>query len=647
MDFGIAKAASRSTKTVAGTVKGKCAYMSPEQARGKPLDGRSDLFGLAVVLWEMLTHKRLFLGNSDFVTLSNVLKQEAPAPSSVNPDVPEGLDAILLKALEKDREQRQETVEAFNRDLTKWFYSNVEDLDAVKLRPFMHELFADDLEKIRQWNQEENDMVAAAQEERSQTKNEPHVTDDATVALPAADFDPHAAKTVMDGELTADSVKQALANAKAQQSVAQEQTVALSTQGVVQTATGTAAVAGTGNYEQRGSSNKMLLILALVILLAGGGVAAAILLGGGGKGGAEPQKDPSTATTTEGESSTQATTGPSKGTTTKAGTATTAAVKNEYQLKIVPTPASAKVQVTFDGNTVDYAQPIKLKKGTKVTIKATAPGHKAHEETLTIASSDESLRISLLKIGASPVGRLFIQPSVADATVTVKGDLAAFKKAGTVFVGTTGEIKKDAGGNWVLAAPPGTMAEVTVKAKSGKGKTVSKKVRIGDPPTKFDLQVPVAAAGPQLASITVKCSQSSAKVTSTAGQVKTDSETTSISGLVIGQKGVQVTCSGVRGYESKTQAVDITAKGLNITIQMAKKKAGTPRPKGHGTIVVNARPWAKCTVKGKTKMTKATFTRVPAGRVRVRCVFKGKKKSRTVTLKANGKKRVGFHFTKP
>jgi len=107
MDFGIAKAASRSTKTVAGTVKGKCAYMSPEQARGKPLDGRSDLFGLAVVLWEMLTHKRLFLGNSDFVTLSNVLKQDAPAPSSINPDVPKELDEIVLKALAKDREERQ------------------------------------------------------------------------------------------------------------------------------------------------------------------------------------------------------------------------------------------------------------------------------------------------------------------------------------------------------------------------------------------------------------------------------------------------------------------------------------------------------------------------------------------------------------
>ena len=107
MDFGIAKAASRSTKTRVGTVKGKCAYMSPEQARGKNLDPRSDLFALGVTLWEMLTGKRLFVGESDIETLNNVLKAEVPPPSELNPAVPKDLEAIVLKSLARDRDDRQ------------------------------------------------------------------------------------------------------------------------------------------------------------------------------------------------------------------------------------------------------------------------------------------------------------------------------------------------------------------------------------------------------------------------------------------------------------------------------------------------------------------------------------------------------------
>ena len=149
MDFGIAKAASRSTKTRVGTVKGKCAYMSPEQARGKPLDARSDLFALGVCLWEMLTGKRLFVGESDFETLNNVLKAEVPAPSELNPDVPKELDAIVLKALSREREDRQADCAAFAGELRRWYYSSVADPDAASLKGYMHELFADDIAQLR------------------------------------------------------------------------------------------------------------------------------------------------------------------------------------------------------------------------------------------------------------------------------------------------------------------------------------------------------------------------------------------------------------------------------------------------------------------------------------------------------------------
>lgn len=159
MDFGIAKAASRSTKTRVGTVKGKCAYMSPEQARGKPLDGRSDLFALGVCLWEMLTGKRLFVGESDFETLNNVLKAEVPKPSELNPEVPKELDAIVLKALARDRDERQADVGGFVSELRRWFYSAVPDPEAIKLNGYMQELFATQIERLREDSANESQQM--------------------------------------------------------------------------------------------------------------------------------------------------------------------------------------------------------------------------------------------------------------------------------------------------------------------------------------------------------------------------------------------------------------------------------------------------------------------------------------------------------
>lgn len=157
MDFGIAKATSRSTKTRVGTVKGKCAYMSPEQARGKPLDPRSDLFALGVVLWEMLSGKRLFVGESDYETLNNVLRADVPSLRELNPDVPEELDRIVLKSLSKDRDERHGDIGAFIAELRRWFYAEVPDPSAISLRDYMHELFDEEIEQLKQ------DIVAEAE----------------------------------------------------------------------------------------------------------------------------------------------------------------------------------------------------------------------------------------------------------------------------------------------------------------------------------------------------------------------------------------------------------------------------------------------------------------------------------------------------
>lgn len=129
MDFGIAKAASRATKTRVGTVKGKSSYMSPEQARGKNLDGRSDMFTLATVGWELLTGYRLFKANSDFEILTKVLKSEIHHPSDVDSNVPRKLGDLVMKALERDRDLRYEDCGKFADALENWITVNGDGSD--------------------------------------------------------------------------------------------------------------------------------------------------------------------------------------------------------------------------------------------------------------------------------------------------------------------------------------------------------------------------------------------------------------------------------------------------------------------------------------------------------------------------------------
>ncbi len=129
MDFGIAKAAERVTRTQVGIVKGKCAYMSPEQIHGKELDGRSDIFSLGVCLWEALTGCPAFAGENPIETVQQVLARDPLAPSRVNPAVPESLDAIILKAICKERDGRYASAEAFQHALSRWYFCHATSAD--------------------------------------------------------------------------------------------------------------------------------------------------------------------------------------------------------------------------------------------------------------------------------------------------------------------------------------------------------------------------------------------------------------------------------------------------------------------------------------------------------------------------------------
>ena len=568
MDFGIAKAASRSTKTVAGTVKGKCAYMSPEQARGKPLDGRSDLFGLAVVLWEMLTHKRLFLGNSDFVTLSNVLKQEAPAPSSINPNVPKELDDIVLKALAKDRDERQATVEQFARDLTKWFYATVDDLDSVALGPVMKELFTEDLEQLSKWSNEENEMLAQAHSEASSSRKVEAVSnEDATVAVAAADFDPHSAKTLMEGNLSADEVKQALAK---QQADSGEATVALSIdpKSVPNTATGTAALAGSTGTHATGGGSKRWIIIA-VLLLVGGGIAAAVFMGGGDdagkKGGSATVKNDRAA----GKSGKGAEGSVGNEGTLDPNTAKAPPEVAPVTMTLVAEPSDAVLE--YDGatksETGNYIK--KAKPGTKfvVTISSKDGKEKRLQEVLV----KEGGGLFTVKLSKPKPASLRIKPDPADAAVFANN----------------APVAKNANGFYIVEGTEG--ASITVFIRDSKGKESElKQITL-----KAGAQTATVSLGPASATLKVQCDPADAKVTIVSGNgtVTAASDHSMIAGekLVEGST-VRVDCRK-EGYIRKASRV-ITLKAGENVVPLKMVKVGDA-PVATGNLRVNSYPYAK------------------------------------------------------
>ena len=105
-DFGIARASSRITTTRPGQLKGKIAYKSPEQIRSAPVDRRADIFSAGAMLWSALTGRKLFVADNDAATMSNILHLDIPNPSEIGLEPPPALDAVCLRALERDPDKR-------------------------------------------------------------------------------------------------------------------------------------------------------------------------------------------------------------------------------------------------------------------------------------------------------------------------------------------------------------------------------------------------------------------------------------------------------------------------------------------------------------------------------------------------------------
>jgi serine/threonine protein kinase len=118
-DFGIAKAATKASITDAGALRGKLLYMSPEQAWGKPMDRRSDVFSLGIVFYEMVTDHRPFLGSSEMSILEMVRECRVAKPATLNPAVPDRLESVIMMALAREPDDRYQDAAEMYRDLER------------------------------------------------------------------------------------------------------------------------------------------------------------------------------------------------------------------------------------------------------------------------------------------------------------------------------------------------------------------------------------------------------------------------------------------------------------------------------------------------------------------------------------------------
>jgi eukaryotic-like serine/threonine-protein kinase len=169
IDFGLARARDRIASTAVGVVKGKLAYLAPEQAQGQTADRRSDVFALGVTLWEITTDRRLFQDEDDVQTIRRVREAEVPDPTTLVEGYPRALADALVRALAKDPAARWQSAAELRDALDAYVRAAGEPVDASTVRALTTQLFAD--EQPAPWERMADEV--AAEQERTRVWEDP------------------------------------------------------------------------------------------------------------------------------------------------------------------------------------------------------------------------------------------------------------------------------------------------------------------------------------------------------------------------------------------------------------------------------------------------------------------------------------------
>jgi eukaryotic-like serine/threonine-protein kinase len=199
LDFGIAKATARSVETVSGIIKGKFAYMSPEQCRGRDVDRRSDVFSLGIILYEITTQHRCFRADSDFDTMHRIVTGDVVRPTRLVQGYPQALEAIVLKALAIDANQRYQSAGLLAEAIESFAVSARMSLSTTALGRFMREMFGETPEPwLTQAGRSGASLPVQPKESTISNTNASHESPAASRALTAPIEMPIAAHTLLD-----------------------------------------------------------------------------------------------------------------------------------------------------------------------------------------------------------------------------------------------------------------------------------------------------------------------------------------------------------------------------------------------------------------------------------------------------------------
>ncbi|MGC8928172.1 MAG: serine/threonine protein kinase, partial [Myxococcota bacterium] len=192
-DFGIARARGRSTSTTSGTLKGKFPYMFYEMVKGMEIDARSDIFSLGIVMWEMLTYRRLFKRDTEVASINAILNEEIPSPKKYFKNLPDGVEKIVMKALERDRDKRFQTAREMGNAIEDFISQKRVIVRISDLSDYLTELFPDrGISGDKKLTSSKIDKIVEIKEHKSASNSLPVITiqkknpvgENGTVVLP-------------------------------------------------------------------------------------------------------------------------------------------------------------------------------------------------------------------------------------------------------------------------------------------------------------------------------------------------------------------------------------------------------------------------------------------------------------------------------
>jgi serine/threonine-protein kinase len=160
VDFGLAKANSQLERSEPGIIKGKFSYLSPEAARGLPVDQRTDIFAVGIILWEMLAGRRLFLGETDLETVRQVQAAKVPPIRQINPRVTPEVEAVLARTLAADPDRRYQTARHLCQDLNAILFSAGRPVSSFDIAGMVEPIWRDRQNK-RQRQQDKRSIIGS------------------------------------------------------------------------------------------------------------------------------------------------------------------------------------------------------------------------------------------------------------------------------------------------------------------------------------------------------------------------------------------------------------------------------------------------------------------------------------------------------